>query len=302
MRAASAARPATGALRNEASCSLLSVRHEAAAAAPRRPPRAHPTRHSHSFGLRGGIRENALYISDSSIIYPVGAHVAVTHLDKREQQFLDLPRGVRSIDAMQTSPLQGSSVLASKYVALCEQAQASAGGPVHAQVRGRPAAQAAFSPCGNVPKPHSLRFRAAGHRLLAGAAQEAANGGDADAAPCVPARRAASSSVQGRSSPCGFLRARAAGRCWPQCIHRRVDAAAFSTCAFSSDTKLLATLTADPDNQIAMWKWGGEKVGRRPPATHCLASPTLLHPHAPPAYCPRAHADGGHAGAVPPAE
>ena len=72
-----------------------------------------PTPLSHAFGVHGPIRNNAEFVSENTLVHPVGHHVALYHIEDREMQFLQKNRNVRGILALSVAPKR-------HVVAVCE--------------------------------------------------------------------------------------------------------------------------------------------------------------------------------------
>ena len=68
---------------------------------------------SHAFGVHGPIRNNAEFVSENTLVHPVGHHVALYHIEDREMQFLQKNRNVRGILALSVAPKR-------HVVAVCE--------------------------------------------------------------------------------------------------------------------------------------------------------------------------------------
>lgn len=257
-RAATAARAGAGALRSEASCSLLSVRSRqsrpaGAPAAPLRSPRApqpllrRPGRNSGECALRLGHEHHIPRGRPRRGYPPRQARPAVPRPRPR--------RPTRRCDA----DVPAAGLLRAREQ-VCGAVRAGAAGSRRTRPRAGTAACLA-------PTAHAARAQLQRRSLPVLAA--------ARRPPCTRWRSARSCRRWRCKRPTvrvcaaetatlgpGRGRSRGRGLLGRAGLTFSLCAPAFTACAFSGDAKLLATLTAEPDNQIAMWKWGGEKVRR----------------------------------------
>tara|TARA_B100000795_G_C22739844_1_gene414838 strand:+ start:29 stop:1183 length:1155 start_codon:yes stop_codon:yes gene_type:complete len=78
------------------------------------------TKPYHVFGVRGKIRDNVDYISETKLVYPVGKRICTYSIEKKKTEFIDLHSDVEEVVGLTVAPNR-------KRIACCELSSAENG-------------------------------------------------------------------------------------------------------------------------------------------------------------------------------
>ena len=68
----------------------------------------------YSFGLKGDVTNNVLYLDEQSIIYPTGANLVLFNIDQKVQRFIPCSPGSEGMTALAVSPNKRYAAIAEK--------------------------------------------------------------------------------------------------------------------------------------------------------------------------------------------
>jgi hypothetical protein len=190
------------------------------------------TKPYHAFGIRGPLRDNVDYLSESRLIYPVGKRVCTYAIEKKQTDFIDLHPDVQNVIGVTVAPNR-------KRVAFCELSLAEGG----ATAATMSAATAAVE-----GKSHS----------------SSNNQNSRESKSSTEPSSNKNQSHGGAINPYGF-KSQVSVYHALQGVHLRTLSlpsmkGVFTNCCFTADNKFLVAIGSAPDFKLVYWKWSNMKM------------------------------------------
>ena len=187
----------------------------------------------HVFGVRGNVRDNIDYLSESRLIYPVGKKICTYMLEKKRTEFIGLQPDVEHIIGLSVAPNR-------KRVAICE-----------------------LSSTDVVPRASSNESKSGGDGSGSGSGGGGGGGGGKQELEDEGAK-SSQKSPRGGLNPLG-LKSQVSVYHALQGVHLRTLSLSgmkgcFVNCAFTGDNKFLVAVGSEPDFKLVYWKWSNMKM------------------------------------------
>ena len=185
------------------------------------------TKPFHAFGVRGPLRDNVDYLSESRLIFPVGKRVCTYVIEKKKTEFIELHPDVLQVIGMTVAPNR-------KRVAFCELSSAEGG----------TGANSAASAIGEGKSNKEGKE-----------AKESREGREGKEGKISP---------RGQINPNGF-KSQVSVYHALQGVHLRTLSfpgmkGSFTNCCFTADNKFLVAIGSAPDCKLVYWKWSNMKM------------------------------------------